>query len=138
MAYEAKWLIEGHVLLNRHVGEITSDDVINIIQESYVLVENSDHTFHLLVDLSEFTALGAGLGKIPDIIDKTNQLFKHPQLGITVASGTNNRMIKFLGSITTQMSNLELHFVPNHTEAIQLLIRLAPDIASQLEKLMNE
>ena len=60
-----------------------------------------------------------------------------PNLGAIVAFGTDNKLVKFLGSMVMQLNKNEWRVLPTYEDAIQHFTHNYPALKPELEPLLS-
>ena len=118
MAYETKWLLPGRVIYMANRGAITveelQDESLRLIE---LLEEGEGPLVHLLTDVTE-------LGEFPISVGVLNRAsidaLRHPKMGWLLVI-TDNRMLKYLGSMVTGLSGVRYRAFTSVDEALAFL-----------------
>ena len=118
MAIEIKWLLPGRIVYIANRGTITVDELQN---ESRQLIEFLDEgegpLVHLLTDVTELGEFPISVG----LLNRTSvEPLRHPRMGWLVVI-TNNRMLKYLGSMVTGLSSVRYRAFTSVDEGLAFL-----------------
>lgn len=133
MTAQVSWLIENHVIETQHSGKFTTDDAIHFSQICTGHLNNSDHLLHLLVDHTQTTGFSSEMQRLGDMMDYAKPFFTHSNLGIMVAYGFNNKLIKFMATVAAQLSSKEYRLFDTREEALNHLVFNDPSLADLIE-----
>lgn len=118
MPSTVEWYIPDHVLLTRHIGDISVEDARQVNAETLRLLKESPAPrIHNIADFSEQTSASIGLRDIRDIIS----VFGEPNYGWTVIVGQKNHLTRFLLTATQQIFSMKLKNTQSIEEALQFL-----------------
>lgn len=132
MAREVKWYLEDYILSVTHTGKFTADDATTIINECMVYFNNAAYPIHVVVNHSETESLTSDLHKITKIRELALPFFTHPNLGMMIAYGIENRLIRFFATMAGQLSKREYRLVDTLDDAIEIIQRNDPVVGEVL------
>lgn len=132
VAREVKWYIENRILTVTHSGVFTANDAVDLIAECMTYFEGANHPIHVIVNHSETESLTADLHHITKIRELATPFFTHPNLGMMIAYGIENRLIRFFATMAGQLSKHEYRLVDTFDEAIEIIKRNDLNIAEDL------
>ena len=132
MASEVKWLVENHALILAYNGTVTIDDVLYTTRTGEDMIKQCNNTVHILNDLTQTDGLAPEMQKVGDILKVTRSFMSLDNMGMMVAYGTNNKIIKFLSNLVGQVGRIEFRMFDTYDEAVQFLIHNDTLLADQL------
>jgi len=132
MASEVKWLVENHALILAYNGTVTTDDVLYTTRTGEDMIKQCNNTVHILNDLTQTDGLAPEMQKVGDILKVTRSFMSLDNMGMMVAYGTNNKIIKFLSNLVGQVGRIEFRMFDTYDEAVQFLIHNDTLLADQL------
>ena len=135
MAHEVKWIAGNRIILNRYIDTLDMDDLEAIIEKDIAMMTDVTHPVYVIIDFTEMTGLHPDMNSIPKLMAMTRDLMSQPNLKTIVGYGSNNKMIKFLGSIVTQVGRMEWRFFNSYQETIKYLVHNDASLAMELENL---
>jgi len=133
MAHEVKWLIENHLILNTYSGTLEMTDFFGVAEKNIELMTSTQNRIHIIADLTDLESVHPKLGHLSELVSITRTFMGQPNLGTLVAHGTDNKFIKFLGTMIMQLNKTEWRVFPTFEEVIRHLIHVDPSLKSQLE-----
>lgn len=108
MASDIKWLVDNRVIVITYTGTIKTDDVIKVTKIGTEWLENNaNQTIHLVNDLSQTDGMATDFQRVGDILTVTRTIMSMDNMGMMAAFGSDNRMIKFLLSIVSQIGSID-------------------------------
>ncbi|MBN1681515.1 MAG: STAS/SEC14 domain-containing protein [Anaerolineae bacterium] len=118
MAIEITWLIPDKIVLSRWTGEVTVEDVEMMVEELGITFENSRHTIHSMIDLSNFShtsreAMTAYLNSpIPT----------HPRRGRVAVVGSSSEAIDLADYVNSALKLDMVRLFETHEKARAFLL----------------
>lgn len=131
MAYQVSWLVEKQVVLAKLYGEITIPSVVDMDVEllDHMRSGQEGRLIHLIFDVT-------GVDKFPVNIAQLNQVANsrhEPNMGWLMVIN-DNRMIKFIGNMITQLTQTRFR----NFESVEMAIEFLKTQDSRIEwSLMN-
>jgi len=133
MTSEVKWYLEDQILTIQHTGIFNMEDAEYLIGECVTHLNNATHQIHVIVNHSATESLSSDLHRVTKIKELALPFFGHENLGIIIAYGIENRLIRFFATMAGQLSKHEYHLVDTFEEAIRLIKHNDAVIAERLE-----
>jgi hypothetical protein len=128
MPYEVKWLYEKRIANPAFIGIVTLDDMKNEIAELAALTKTGTPPVHVIVDMSNVERILPGLKQIRQYTPPVSS-----EIGWIIIVG-QNPLVRFLSSISVQLSRANYRFYATTGEALDFLRQRDMDIAAWLEK----
>jgi len=118
MPVTVEWLEENRITLATLTGELTTDELLEINTRQYDLIVNQTRRIHLIADVRELKKFPTQLSSFQR---STTSYLKLDTMGWVFIVGNNNPIFRFLASIVTQVSSIDMRQVDTIEEAIQHL-----------------
>lgn len=132
---QVTWLVPKRVILQRMPGAYTNEQAVAVFTEIRQHLDESEELLvHVLVDMTENTAMPMRLGEVHPIV---KQIFSHPRLGWTVIYGMRNPAMRFLSGVVAQVSQVRFRNVASREQAIkhlELVVHDLPPLLPLLEE----
>jgi hypothetical protein len=128
MPFESKWYIESRVSMVRDYGEITLDEMRASNQIFLEHIRTGKPPVHLLIDTRDIVKMPNSF--VPML--KEIEAFRHePNMGWTIMV-TNNSLMRFFGTLSSNLIKMPFHAVKNYEEANQVLARVDSSLVNAL------
>lgn len=126
MPYEIFWHTDKRIIHERFYGQVTLDEIREVIARYMILVLEGDAPVHTLVDVSSVTRYPGNLNNLREMFDPDND----PGVGWILICGANNPLLRFLSSILTQvlLRKLRIRLFYSTEEAIGFLAEQDPTL----------
>lgn len=138
MAHEVKWLIENKLLINKYIGTLEMNDFLSVSETNIKLMSETSDRVHVMVDMTKFESIHTDMSRLPIIVQSSRNFMSQPNLGSIIAFGTDNKLVKFLGSMVMQLNKNEWRVLPNYQDAIQHFIHNYPALKPELEPVLAD
>lgn len=116
MPVEVRWYVQNHVLLARYYGNVTPDDIVNQYTVGFEMCESVDTVLvHLIADISEVQSFPK---TVMDYKGRFGEKAKNAGWVILVGE---NRMIRFLSTVVTNLMKLRFSYVNTLGEALEFI-----------------
>ncbi|MEL6148320.1 MAG: hypothetical protein AAFR56_01765 [Chloroflexota bacterium] len=131
MPITSEWVIEGLLLEQTYVGDISLEE---LVEETGVATAALDSArgqhMYILVDNSRTTSSPDNLKELRQILPP---VLRHPKLAMIVVSGQNNPLLRFVEQTIAAMFGIPLWFVATRADALRYLAMTDRHIAALLE-----
>jgi hypothetical protein len=128
MPFDSKWYVENRVSLVRDYGEVTLEEMRTSNQIFLAHIRAGTPPVHLLIDTRAVTKMPNSF--VPML--KEIEAFRHePNMGWTIMV-TNNSLMRFFGTLSSNLIKMPFHAVKNYEEANEVLARVDPTLVSAL------
>lgn len=121
MPYEVTWLVPDRVILARHYGKFTREDLHAYLAESFALRDSADQTpgaplVHTVTDASAMTSQDMNIGDLRTVLEQ----LREQRVGWSVYISPNP-VTRFLASIGHQFAGVRYRAFGTMAEAIAFL-----------------
>lgn len=123
MPYEVTWLVENRVMLARHYGVLTSEDLQAYLEESFAMRDHANEVLgkdgplvHTLTDATEMESQTLGLGDMKSIVANLRQ----QRVGWSVYVNPDT-VTRFLSSVGHQLVRVRYKAFSTMPEALAFL-----------------
>ena len=117
MPVEIKWYIPEHVLYARYSGEVSIDDIRRQYEEGIDLCHSVETSLvHMIVEFDNVTSFPKSLSDYKGAFGE-----KARNAGWVIVVG-DNRMIRFLSTVVSNLMKLRFTYVNSSDEAIEYLV----------------
>jgi len=130
MSIETSWLVENEVMVVKMSGTLTLDDMRKGTVTSLDALEHATSKVHQIIDLSEVKSLPNNIAEFGKLAQPANE---HPMMGWVIVHGIQNKLIKFIATMTGHVSKTKLKVVDSRQEAIDVLKRLDITLSDKLD-----
>lgn len=130
MGYKGEWFVQNRVLLLSVWGERTLEEMRE--GSAYIVnaVRNGSAPVHLIIDMQNVTGHPRRIGEVRD----TLVVFDEPNLGWVVTI-TQNRALKFISDILTQMARKSYKSFDNPQDAVNFLWHIDPSLLQPIPEI---
>ncbi len=128
MPFESKWYIENRVSLVRDLGEITLDEMHASNQIFLEHIRAGKPPVHLLIDTRDVTKMP---GSFVPMLKEIEAFRQEPNMGWTIMV-TNNSLMRFFGTLSSNLIKMPFHAVKTYEEANQVLAKVDPSLVNAL------
>jgi len=127
VSYNTSWLIENHIVLTTLSETLTINDIQNNDRDILTYVQGADtpRLVHLIIDVSTLDGFPTNIVQIKQ---SANSYLSLPTMGWLAVVGVDNPIIRFLSTIVTQMTNVNLIQVESVDQGLERLLHLDPTI----------
>ena len=117
------WIVDNMVVYAQTKGHIDNEAFLQADKRLYQYIEESDQELvHFIFDYTEVT-------RLPQItVQSQATIAKHPRFGWAVVFGSENRLLRFLTSVSAQLFQLRFRMVDTFTEAEAHLRHVYPNL----------
>lgn len=130
------WIIEKRIIIFRVDGTISAEELrSSSLQLSEMLSEGEGNLVHVLFDLSTAQAAPMPMGIINTSV---RPFMAHPQLGWTIAFGTQNSIVRMMASVVSQVFRARFRSCGDFKEAVRTLQSLDATLPDLEFLLMEE
>lgn len=128
MPFESKWYIENRVSMVHDIGEVTLEEMHATNQIFLEHIRSGQPPVHLLIDTRAMTKMpGTFVPMLKEI-----EAFRHePNMGWTIMV-TNNSVMRFFGTLSSNLIKMPFHAVKTYEEANQVLAKVDPSLVNVL------
>lgn len=119
MPIETSWYQEPHIRLTRDIGMISAADIETWAKGELVLLEQTSHPVHMIVDMSEMGLFAPNLTGMPIVF----QLLKHKQLGWIIFVKTN-RLVNMWIEVFARLTQARFKRMETIADAAEFLNQL--------------
>jgi len=137
MANEVTWIIENHLISNKYVGTLEMSDFLTVAEMNVALMAGISNPIHVMADLTELDGIHSEFGHLPELVSISRKFMSQSNLGSIVAYGTDNKLVKFLGTMIMQLNKTQWHVSPNFDEAMRYLSHIDSSLTPELETLRS-
>jgi len=130
MPIEHSWLVEGKVILIEMSGELSLEELQASAAQSLDALNQANETLHQIIDFTHASSLANNLSDLSKLSRPVNE---HPLLGWVVMYGIQNKLIKFLTTMTGQLTNSKLKSVDTREDATAFLQHVEPLIVFETD-----
>lgn len=132
MPYEILWHTDKRIVHEKFYGQVTLEEIREVIGRYMVLVLEGDAPVHTLVDVSMVTRYPGNLNNLRELFDPDND----PGVGWIMICGANNPLLRFLSSILKQvlLRKLKLRLFYSTEEALEFLAEQDPTLFSMVAR----
>lgn len=127
MPYEIQWLYEKRIINPAFFGVVTLEEMKAEIWELTEVTKTGKPPVHIIVDMSGVDHLAANLLQIRKVTPPVT-----PEIGWVIIVG-QNPLVRFISSISVQLSRAKYRFFATTDEALIFLKTRDADIAAWLE-----
>ncbi|GEM_PF-2404494 len=121
MPIDTSWLLEDRVMLIEMSGDLSLDDMRQGTLYSLDALNKTNHQIHQIIDLSQVKSLPNNIAEFAKIAQPANE---HEMMGWVIVYGVQNKLIKFIATMTGHISKTQLKIVDSQAEAIDVLKRI--------------
>lgn len=122
MAYETSWYLAGRVVYVYVHGDFSLEELEALSQEFVThYVPEGQPPVHTMIDMREVGAYATRLDKVKAASDAA---MTHPDMGWMIIVGKPNPLLKFVTSVTSQVSGTRFRMVHTPEDAIASLRKL--------------
>lgn len=125
MSHSTDWYQEGHVILTTFSENLTIEELRENDAVILDMVSSSNEKVHLVIDVTKLKKFPT---KVGEIRQSAARYLQRDNMGWLVVIGFSNPLIRFLSSVITQLSNINLIQVDSIDEAITRLQKIDPVI----------
>jgi len=128
MSVHVQWLYENRILHQQFYGELTTEDIIQLVVESEPLVTGSSQMVHTLVDALHLQRFPTNLAALRRAVASPH----NKNLGWVIFVQNKNPLLKFLSAALAQVTinNVRFRIFDNYTAALEFLV----DMDSTLDR----
>lgn len=137
MGYEARWLVENKVMLQKYIGTLDTDSMMGMSEKSLSMLTSAQHKIHAVADFTELKGIHPQFTRVPMLIKDSRAFMSHPNLGAIIGFGTDNKLIKFVGAMVTQIGKNEWRYFVTKEEAVKYLMHNYSDLRPDLQQLLD-
>jgi len=131
MPVEIKWYIQDHVLIARYYGHVSAEDIHKQYLEGIRMSESVDTALvHMIADIADVTSFPKNVMEFQGSFGE-----KAKNAGWVVLVG-ENKMIRFLSSIISNLMKLRFAYVNTHDEAVEFITARDPFLS--LEEALDQ
>lgn len=115
MPTDTQWYVEGRVIYTRVTGDITMEDVIAMNARTVELLKQGTPLIHHIVNVEQMTSFPLKLAELTKAVQFV------PEMGWLLIVGTIHPIIRFFGSIITQVSKARFRTFEKEPDALHFL-----------------
>jgi len=130
MPIEHTWLIEGKVISIITMGDVTLDDLKLSAKLTSGILDTSDTTVHLIVNLAQTYEFASDISEINVFMTPIN---RHPRMGWSIVYRAQNKLVRFIITLASQITRSRVRVVNTRNDAINALMKLDPALSVELE-----
>ena len=132
MPSSVEWLIEDHIILIKYSGNIAIEDAIKTTTTSKEWLQSTSNTVHLINDLSKTDGVSPDFQKVGKILSVTRDFMSMDNLGMMVGYGTENKLVKFLSTMVTQLGRSDFRIFDTYELALEHIMHNEPNLKELL------
>jgi len=116
-----EWQVENRVILLTYTGKVSVEDVLYTTNTGIDWLEQTAEKVHVVNDLTQMEGLTSDFQNVGKILSVTRDFMGMDNLGLMVAYGTDNRLVKFLSTVVGQMGGITFRMFGTRAEALTYL-----------------
>lgn len=127
MSYEIKWYVPQRVIFVDNHDSLTADQLKNFVADiTSGFLDGNEGPIHVISDLTKMSTFPTQLGQVNTM---AKDFMGHPNMGALVLINTsNNPLVRFIGSVVSQITGVEFYIVKDFDDAVERLKRLDPNL----------
>jgi hypothetical protein len=127
MSYELKWYVPQRVVFVDNHDSLTVEQLGNFVADiTRDFLDHGTPPIHVISDLTKMSTFPTQLGQVNTM---AKDFMGHPNMGALILINTsNNPLVRFIGSVVSQITGVEFYIVKNFEDAVERLKRLDPNL----------